>query len=171
MDDAQRRTVCARQRVRELEATANLAPHLGYERGRQLLVGFVHAAPEQPGHVDAVDRLHHQVVGAVLLRELEHLHDVGMDETRRDVRLVDEHAHELRLPGETGVDALEDERARKGGRPLAHRAVDLGHPAASDLLRQPVFHGTMTMATPPDVLDSANRTRCKVVAATPVAMR
>jgi hypothetical protein len=150
---------------------ADLAAHLGNERGRELLARPLDAPAQQPRHVDPLDRLHHQVVAAVLERELEHLDDVRVDEAGGDVRLVDEHPHELGLARQARVDALEHERPREAGRSLADGAEHLGHPAATNLLRQPVFHGTRTLATSPGLLDSAISTRRKVVLVRPVATR
>src|SRR5213078_1718761 len=132
----------------------------------QLLAGALHPPAQQPGHVDAVDRLHHQVVAAILEGELEHLDDVGMDEPRRDVRLIHEHPHELRLPRQARVNALDHKRALEGRGAFADGAEHFRHPAAPYLLREPVFHGTTTLTAQDRPLHLTRCTTCwKVVAA------
>ena len=129
VDNPQRRPIRVGQGVGEVQPPADLATHLSHESRRQMLAGLVDAPPQQRGHVDPLDRLHHQVVAPLLGRELEHLDDVRVDEPRRDVRLVHEHPDELRLPGQPGVDALDDERPLERSRALPDGAEHLRHPA------------------------------------------
>ncbi len=140
MDDAQRFPVRAGQRVREIETATGLSSDLRHERGRRHLAPALEPPPQQPPHVEALDRLHDDVVAAFLRGEVEDLDDVGVDQSGRDLRLVDEHAHELGRLGQARVDPLDDERSLEALGTFPDRAEDFRHAATPDLLREPVFH-------------------------------
>src|SRR6185437_15135045 len=91
-------------------------------------------------HVDPVDRLHDDVMALAVKGELEHLDHVGVDDAGGDLRLVDEHPHELRRVRQVRVDPLDHERPLEPFGPLAGGAKHLRHAAAADPLRQPIPH-------------------------------
>ena len=90
--------------------------------------------------VAALDVLHgHEVAaGFGLFAELEDGHHVRVVDQRRHPRLVQEHAHELRLFGEVRENALDDHDFPEALRTVLAREVHLGHPAVRDLREQRV---------------------------------
>ena len=114
------------------ETAAERAHDREGERDRQLQLGLLRAAAnllEAP----AVDELQHQEVLVARLPEIEHLHQVAVVQRRGDVRLVDEHAHELRIGRQRRQDPLEHDRLLEPLLALLQGQEDLRHPAVGDL--------------------------------------
>ena len=82
--------------------------------------------------------LHRHVVAAVDLAEVEHLHDVDVQQLHADPRLVDEQAHELAVPGQVRQHLLDDQDLLEPGHAVRAGPPHLGHATRRDLLEQVV---------------------------------
>jgi hypothetical protein len=92
------------------------------DAGRHALVGLA----RQLGERHAGQVLHHHVVAAVVLPELERLHDVRVIELRPEPRLVEEHADEVGVVGQVVEQALDHHVLLEAGLAGDAREVDLG---------------------------------------------
>ena len=93
-----------------------------------------HLAQRLPRHV-----LHGDEVRALVLPELEHLHDVAVVHPRRETRLAEEQLDELLVLGEVVEDLLDDEDLLEAGRPLLASEEYLPHSAGGQLLQEKIF--------------------------------
>ena len=120
--------------VRVAEAARRLARDVrGHERRhrrRRRLV--LRERTQQAQQVLALDVLHDDEELAVLLAELVDLHDVGVREARRDLRLVDEHVDELRILVVRAEDLLDDDGALEAGGAFAARTIHVRHASAAE---------------------------------------
>ena len=76
---------------------------------------------------------------AIDLPKVKHLDDVHVLEADSDARLIDEHLDELLVLRHVVEDALDDENLLEARHPKGSSAIDLGHTAGRDLLKQLVF--------------------------------
>ena len=86
-----------------------------------------------------MDVLHRHEVVTIDLAQIEDLDDVHVLKTDRDPSLIDEHLNELLILGHVVEDALDDENLLEARHPKGSGAIDLGHTARRDLLKQLVF--------------------------------
>ena len=91
-------------------------------------------AREEAGERHAVDVLHDEQELALLLHDIEGLHDVGMPDERRDPRLVHEHAHDVRIARQRAVDPLDGDGEPDPPRSAHAPQVDGAHPPGGQLL-------------------------------------
>jgi hypothetical protein len=97
------------------------------------------------GHVDqlaqrpARDVLHRDEVAALVLAQLEYLHDVAVVHPRGEARFSQEELDEFLVLGEVGQDLLDDEDLLEPGRALLLGEKDLAHAAGRHLLQQEIL--------------------------------
>src|SRR5262249_32171494 len=70
--------------------------------------------------------------------EVEDVRDVDVLELDGDLRLVDQHLHEVIVRGEVRVDHLQRDQLLEALEALGRREVNLRHPAGGDLLNEPI---------------------------------
>ena len=130
---------------RQVALVVRVVQRAGDRRANQRQRGQGHVdllAPgtlEQGGQVGSRYVLHGDEVGVLGEAQVEHLHDVRVRQGDRDLRLVDEHLDELRVAGQLGEDAFDDEDLLEAGHAVALGAIHLGHAAARDALEQLVL--------------------------------
>ena len=81
----------------------------------------------------AVEVLHGDPVGVVVLAEIEDLGDVRVVDAGRDPRLVEEHVDELIVLDQVRVDALDRDHLREAAGAVDPPQVQLGHAAPAEL--------------------------------------
>ncbi len=135
MHEIERLALVVARVVRVVEAAEDRQADV--ERGveRDLLASRRGGADEARGG-GAVDVLHRHVQLAVVLAEVEDLHDVRVCEAGADARLVDEHRDEVVILRELRQDALHGDHLLEAVRTGAAREVHLRHPARGDPLVQ-----------------------------------
>jgi hypothetical protein len=97
------------------------------------LASLLHAAHDLAERL-AVEVLHGDPVGVVVLAEIEDLRDVRVVDARGDARLVEEHVDELIVLDEVRVDALDRDPLLEAAGPVHARQVHAGHAAGADLV-------------------------------------
>ena len=106
MNETELLAVLAEQLVRGVEAFGGVgddtAGNLRRHRGAELL-----GAPHHLAERLAVEVLHRDPVGVLVLAEVEHRGDVGVRDARSDARLVEEHLDERLVLHEVGMDLLD----------------------------------------------------------------
>ncbi len=132
MHDVEWRAHLVDGRVRRVQAGEHLCGDRYRDADRNLLIRLVHVA-QQHVQRNAVHVLLHEHDFVGRGDEIEHRHDVGMVDLRRDARLFEKHRDEVTVLGELGEQALGRDQAAE---PLVtHQAcdVDRRHTAARDL--------------------------------------
>ncbi len=109
--------------VRGVEGLGDLRAILQHLRQRQRATG------QRVGQRFAVDQLHHQVVAALLLADVEQRADVGMAQRGDRLRLAPEAGEQRGVGGEVGRQHLDRHLAVEARVP---GAVDLAHSAGAD---------------------------------------
>lgn len=82
--------------------------------------------------------LHGHEVGVSQTTEFVNLNDVGVRDKRTNLRLIDEHLHELRIPRQLGQYSFDDQDALEPLGPAGHGAKYLGHATLTNALQQHV---------------------------------
>jgi hypothetical protein len=149
VDDAERLAELVGLAVRVVEALRDLLDDV---RGEPVVEAAALAGGvlQQAQEVHPVDELHREEVGVADRAEVEDLDDVRVVEAERDLRLVDEHRHELARLRERRVDLLDHQRLGEALRHGGPRQEHLRHATGADLAHQRVF---------PELLHSQTRTR------------
>jgi len=144
VDDLLRLPVRRPKLVRELEAGADIGDDLcGQAPGTSSIERT--EALQHPKDVAARNILHRDVRQSVGLAKVENLDDVGVDQPRRDLRLVGEHAKKSGTFEQVGMNSLDGDGLGKPADSHHLRPKDVGHPPGGDLVDQNVlpksFHG------------------------------
>src|SRR5262249_5716779 len=105
-------------------------------------------APHDHRQRQAGEELHDHVVAALVLAELEGLHDVRVIEHGGKPRLVEEHLDELGVVGEVIVQALDDDVLLEPGRTADPREVNLGRSAQGEKSQDLVLAETLAKQRP-----------------------
>ncbi len=96
----------------------------------------------------ALHQLHDEEVVLAVVADLDDANDVRVIEQRREARLVEEHANELRVRREVRQDPLDDDEGAKAGNVAGQRQIDLRHAArreaSNDLVAPETFHRVVT---------------------------
>jgi hypothetical protein len=114
------------------EPARYLHADLRHEDRRDGDAAFLAAAAQLPERV-AAHVLHRQVVGILVLVEVEDVDQVGVVEPAGHPRLGDEHPHEVRIPRQPGADALDDHVLLEALGAERRGEVDLRHSALGEL--------------------------------------
>ena len=138
MDDLLRLAIWRAEVVREVETGADLGDDLGREPPRTPPVERSEAL-QNPEKVAAGHVLPRDVGRAVGLAEDIDLDDVGVDQARRDLRLIGEHAQEAGPFEQVGVDALDGHRFGEATDPDDLCPINVSHAPRGDLVDQDVF--------------------------------
>jgi hypothetical protein len=102
--------------------------------GRSPLLGTAHDLPQWL----AMEVLHRNPIGVVILSKVEHLGDIGVVDARGDAGLVEEHVHELVIFDEMGMDALNGDPLLKATRAVHSSEMHARHAADADLVDNPI---------------------------------
>ena len=133
VDEAEELPVLAAQLVGRVEAVGRVGADARREVGHDPHVPLF-GAPHHLAQRLAVEVLHGDPVGVVVLPEVEHLRDVGVVDPRGDPRLVEEHIDELVIFDEVRVDALDRHPLLEAARSIHPRQVDARHATDADLV-------------------------------------
>ena len=147
VNDVERHVRLVAAPMRVVEALRDLGRDVDRHLDRELLLRAP-APREERREVEPADVLHRHVVGigrrhAALHRagreaEIEDLHDVRVREANGELRLVDEHLHELVRLRELRKDALDDDDFFEALDAVALGLEDLGHAALAEPLEEAV---------------------------------
>jgi len=144
VDDLLRLPVRRAKLVRELEAGADISDDLGGQAPGESSIERAETL-QHPKDVTAWNVLHRDVRQPVGLSEVENLDDVWVDQTRSDIRLIGEHAQELRALEQVGMNPLDGDGLGKTADSHHLGPKDVSHPSGGDLVDQNVlpeaFHG------------------------------
>jgi hypothetical protein len=141
MDDVERCAARARGLVRGVQALACALDDAREDAGLNECARWGRRVVQlvlDRGQRLAAEQLHREVVGAVVLVEVEDRAHVGVMDLRGDARLVEEHLDEALVACELRADALERDVAMHAGAAARLREIDRRHAAAADLDAQPV---------------------------------
>ena len=133
MDEAEELAVLAAELVGRVQAVRRVGAHAGGELHGHALASLLHAAHDLAERL-AVEVLHGDPVGVVVLAEIEDLGDVRVVDAGRDPRLIEEHVDELIVLDEVRVDALDGDPLLEAAGPIHARQVDARHAADADLV-------------------------------------
>ena len=111
---------------------------------------------EQGQAVEAVDEFERDEILAAFLAEIRYLNDLGMDELRGQLGLVDEHRDEGLVRRQIGQDALDDEQLLEAMGRENLRLEDLRHSPSCEALDQgvaPKLRGKCSLLSPRPALN------------------
>lgn len=138
MHEAQRLPLRIGARVRVVEALGDVSSDAQAIGPRQRVRLRVRVAQDVEDDAP-LEVLHGDVVVALELAELVDGDDVAVREQDCDLRLLDEHLHELRIARIAREDALDDHVLFKAGRTKDLRAIHLGHAAGRNQVREQIL--------------------------------
>ena len=133
VDEAEELSVLSAELVGRVEAVRRVCAHAGRELHGDALASLLHAAHDLAEGL-AVEVLHGDPVGVVVLAEIEDLRDVRVVDARGDAGLVEEHVDELIVLDEVRVDALDRDPLLKAAGPVHAGQVHARHAAYADLV-------------------------------------
>ncbi len=139
MNDAQRRAVVARQRVRVVKARARRGADQRRDDRRQRAIAFLELTAQQRCELAALQIFHRQVIRAGRFAEVLHVHDVRVVQLRREPSLIEKHLHELGVGRVLRQHHLHSDDFRETTWTLFAREQQVRHAAAgegsNDLIR------------------------------------
>jgi hypothetical protein len=138
VDHPQRPAVLIGEAVGIGEPAAGLTADVG----DQLWAGRPHGLPDRAhrlGQIVPADVLHRDEVFAVDGAQLEDVDDVRVGQSRRELRLLDEHLDEAGIVRQVRQDPFDHEGPLETGRSLDAPLVDLRHAPAPDELEERVL--------------------------------
>jgi len=135
VDDAQRLSGRVALAVGVVEAAQHLAHDEDRELRREPDLGLAQRA-EQLVEVEPLHVLHGDEQPVALATEVEHLHDVGVSEPRRQLGLGHQHLLEGAVARKLGQDLFDHAQARAAQARVGAGEEDVGHASAADAVEQ-----------------------------------
>jgi hypothetical protein len=137
VNEPERHAAFARCIVRRMK-TFERGAHDGADVARRHALARLACLPNEPRERLSGDILHHEKELFAVLDDVERRDDVRMTYADREARLVEEHADEIGILREVGMQPLDRDRSRETDGADEARDMDRGHAAGRDFAVQRV---------------------------------
>ncbi len=158
VDDPQGLSAVVAEGVGMVESAEGLGAHGRGECGDHPAPRLHHRSPD-PAQAVAVHVLHRDEVRALVLTQLEDLHEVRVREQGRHPRLVQEHLDRCVILGEEGQDPLHHHDLGEPSRASRHGKEDFAHSSGAQQVHQLVAPDPITAHLRPTIDQTADLRR------------